>query len=245
MMQPRQDFGNINRLFAGGKIRPVYHHNWDVQSACRQQFGASAVATGVFGNDTADAVCAHQRQIILSRKRPTINHRNMVGEGQRHAWRINEAQQIEVLRVWRKLAQVHTPHGQHDAFVGYIQGGNRGRDIRHIDPVVALLDLPRRARKGDQRDVHRLARLNRIAAHLGGKGMGGIDQMRYGIVTDILDQALDTAETANALWQRVAGRARNTARQRNSARLSRLAERFAQGGRLGCTAKDQGVWAHG
>lgn len=245
MMQPRQNFGKACRLFAGGQGRSVYHHHRDVQATRGDQFGTRARPAGVFGNNTGDTVRAHQRQIIFGGKGATVNHRKMVGERQRRAGRINQTQQIEVLRVWRELIQMHTANGQHDPLARYVQCGNSGRNVGDIEPVIALFGLPRRARQCDQRDIRGVARVHGIAAHLGGERMRRIDQMSDVVIVDILDQAVNTAKSPDALRQRVAGRARHTARQRNGARLSRFAQGFAQGCCLGCAAKDQGVGAHG
>jgi len=245
MTQPLQNRGHVENLLTRGQGGSVDHHNRQTQFARGKQLGLRARATGVFGNDTGDPMGAHQLQVSLNGERPAVCYHDVICEGQGGAWRIDEAQQVKVLRIRCEFLKVHTPDSQHDPFTRHIQRRDSRGYVGHIYPVVALLSTPRCARKRYQRILGRLARLNRIQAHLGGKGVRGVDQMCDLVVNDISGKAFGTVKAADALGKRMPDWACDTARQRKRALKSRIIQRLTQQSGLGCAAKDQGVWAHG
>lgn len=240
MTQPRQDIGHGENLTAWGQDGPVYHHNRHAQFARSKQLGLCARSTRVFRNDAGDLVSAHQLQITLNGERPTVCHHDIFRKRQGSRRRINKAQQVEMLGVRCELLKVHAPDSQHNPFTRSIQRSDGRRNIRHIDPVVTFSGLPRRAGQSDHRDIGDSACLHGIQAHLAGKGMGRIDQMRDLVLKDIAGKPLRAAKATDALRKRVPDRARHAASQRNGASKPRLVKRLAQQVGLGCAAKDQG-----
>ena len=68
----------------------------------------------------------------------------------------------------------------------------------HLDPAVAGLPRPGRARQGEQRDPRRRAGLRRVARHLRGEGMGRVDHRVDPLGLEKSAQPPDAAEAAAA-----------------------------------------------
>lgn len=245
MIDPVQNRSHIMGLVAAGQCGSIDHDYRDSKGTGGQQLGLRAGTTRVFGNGTGDAVTAHQRKITLGGKGAAIQHDLMIGKGQRPVGRINQAQQIEMLRVGREFSQMHPPDGQKDTLRRPVQRGNGTFDVGHVGPVVLCGCLPRRAGQRDQRCAGLRAGDNGVVAHLRGKGMRRVNHVGDAVIVDVPRQPFSAAKPARALRQRLADWSRNTARQRYGAGQPHAVHRVAQGCGLGRAAQDQGVDVHG
>lgn len=245
MIDPVQNRSHIMGFVAAGQCGSVDHDHRDSKGTGGQQLGLRAGTTRVFGNGTGDAVTAHQRKITLGGERAAIQHDLMIGKGQRSVGRIDQAQQIEMLRVRHKFSQMHPADGQKDTLGRAVQRGNGTIDVGHMGPVVLCGCLPRRAGQCDQRCAGLRAGDNGIVAHLRGKGMRRVNHVGDAVVANVTGQAIGPAKPARALRQRLADWSRNTACQRYGTGQPGAVHCVAQGCGLGRAAKDQGVDVHG
>lgn len=158
---------------------------------------------------------------------------------------IDEAQQVEMLRVGRELGEVHAPNRQHHARRRTIKRGHRTGNVRHAHPIVPGLRRPGRARQRHERHACSLSRDDRVAAHLFGERMGRVDEMRDLVLLEVGRQTLRAAEPAHALRQRLSQGSRHAPGERDRALESQLRRMAGKGGGLGRSGQDQKVRGHG
>lgn len=174
------------------------HDHGQVQAAGGLQLCQSAAAARVFGDDMGDGVGAHQVDVGFNGKRAAIKDDFGIRQGQRIVGRIDKTQQVEMLRLGRKEGKCLLADGEENAGGFRGQGGDGGFSIGDMVPVIALLRRPFRAFVGDQRGVGHPARLNRVAADLGGKWVCGIDDMGDFGVEYVVGETLHTAVAAQS-----------------------------------------------
>lgn len=71
---------------------------------------------------------------------------------------------------------------------------------RHVNPEVTRPLSPSRAFEAHQRHLRDAGRSFRVRRHLRGERVRGVDQCLAAIALEVLDQALDTAKTSDAVW---------------------------------------------
>lgn len=243
--EPRQGGIDVIHLLTGWQFRAVDHDHGQAKAARCGDLCNRTAAAGILGNDKVDPVVLHQRRIALCSERSPIDGHSAGGEGQRRVRRIDQSQNIVMLRVRRELGQMHPANSQKNAGRGSLQRGNRPCDVRCMGPEIAVLRLPRGAGQGNKRHTRLGTGGNRIAAHLCGKGMGGVDHMgdRFGF--QIADQPGLPAKSADAQWQRLAFGSRYAPREGQGRGQTQIDQPGAQCGGLGRAAKDQKVGRHG
>lgn len=245
MIDPVQNRSHIMGLGAVWQCGSVDHDHGNSKGTGRQQLGLRAGPAGVLRDTAGDTVAAHQRQIAIGGEWPAIQHDLMIGKRQWPIGRINQAQQIEMLRIGREFGQMHPADGQKDTLGRPVQCGNGTFDVGHMGPVVLRGGLPRRAGQRDQRRAGLLGGDNRVVAHLRGKGMRRVNHMGDVVIVDIARQPFGPAKPARALRQRLTDRSGHTACQRHGAGQPDAVHRVAQGCGLGRAAQDQGIDVHG
>jgi len=103
-----------------------------------------------------------------------------------------------MLRLGRKSCQMHAAQSQHDALRRPAQRGDGGREISHHLPAVARGGLPGGARQRQQRNAGLRTGRDGVAAHLRGKRVRGIDEVRHTLVAQIPYQPGHTSEATYA-----------------------------------------------
>lgn len=240
MTQPVQ---NLHDLCEFNPLRQgwtVDHQNRQAKCAGRIQLGASTRTSCVLGHNQLRAMALHQRAVVGFGKRPSGHDHIGIGQGQIDR-RIHQSQQVMMLWLGGKIPKMHPANGEKHALGRTGKRVDRSGHIGHLLPSVTGLRDPRRARQGRQRDLRFTARLNRIPAHPGRKGMGGIDHMRHPVVTDISGQTCDTAKPAHAHGQGLPARVLHTTRVRIDRRNPLFGHGFGQRIRLGRSAEYQEV----
>lgn len=177
--------------------RPVDHHDGQAQQMGRVNFCPRPTSTRILGHDPFHAMFAHQFNITFQPEGSAINDNFGLGQWQRPLGWIDQSQQIVVLRGQGKLGQMLSSDGQKNPGRRLGQGGGGGGDVGHAGPVA----LPRRPFQRHKRNPGQGCRLNRIAAHPGGKGVGGINDMADGFGAQIVGQPCHPAKPANPLGQ--------------------------------------------
>lgn len=244
MTQPCHHIGHTVSFGTIWNRRAINHYDRKAQFARCFNLGVSPCATSIFRHHQIDLMIPHQCQIILHCERPA-RHQNMVlGKRRQTAGRVDQTQQIEMLRIGRKVIQMHAPHSQHHARSRAIQRPDSPCDVTHMGPVVARLRRPRRTGQSDQRHILGGASDHRIATHLRRKRMRCIDHMGHAMLCQISAQALNATKATDTLGQWLAFGSLNPTCKTDRTINACRGHCRAQSGRLGGAPKDQEVHLH-
>lgn len=195
-----------------GQRWPVDQNDRQMQRPGRVQFGAGTVAACVLGDHMRDAMRREQHQVTRHLERPATNDDSRIRQRQRRGRPVDEAQQKKMLRLVCKGLEVAAADGEKNTGGFDRQRCDGGRDIWNRAPVVAGTREPGRALVANERNSSVCAGCDRIAAHLSCEGMRRVDDVRYAFAGEILDEAVDAAESACANGQRLRYRRGGAAR---------------------------------
>ena len=198
MIQPLQDLRHAGKTGPWRQGGSRHHDHRQIQGAGGGQLGLGPDSTGVFGDDDVDAVVAQQSKIAGHVEGTAGDHGGAAGQ-QGCGRFVDQAQQIVVLRRAGKDANMLAADGQKHAGGLLWQGLCCVVNVLHLAP--AGFHRPRRAFQGGKGQVQRGASLKGVTAHLGGKGMGGVDHMGDLFVAQPFGQAIHAAKATYALGQ--------------------------------------------
>ncbi len=244
MIQPVQDILKPVKTGARGQPGPVDHDHAQAQFARRLQLGLRARATGILGHDKLNALICHQGQVALGGKRPARNHQPAIRQGQGRRRRIDQPQQIAMLRRMGERLEILLADGQKDPCRRRRQGRHRARDIRHMLPVITPARLPRRALERGQRNAGLMAGRHGVAAHPGGEGMRGVDDRADILVAQIVQQPGHPAKAPHPHRQGLGARHSGAPGIGKHGIRTAFGQRGGQLRSLGRTAQDKETW-HG
>ena len=202
MTQPCQHLGHRGHDLPRWQFRSIKQNYGQAQSARGKDLSLCPAATGIFRNDMADTMIAQQGGITCQIKRSSRDKDRAVGQRQCFG-RIDKPDQIMMLRLGGKVTEVLLADRQKYPRRGIRQSGQGRCHIRHMNPDIPRLCAPRRTLQPDQRYICSQTGLNRISAHLGGKGMGCIDNLCDTICPQIGNQTRDPAKAPNPHGQRL------------------------------------------
>lgn len=202
-MTPVQDLGDAGGYRPGWDRGPVDQDHRQRQVARGAQLGLGPAAPGVLRHDQGDAVLLHQRPVAGCVEWAAGNLDRAIGQGQRPLWRIDEPQQVMMLRLAREGGEVLAADRQKHPLRWTRQQGCGGRKIGNRDPAVAGTGAPGQTLERQQRDAGRSAGDHRVAADPRGEGMGGIDHPSDPAFAQKGRQAFGPAEAAGASRHRL------------------------------------------
>ena len=237
-MKPRHNLRHAIDLWPVGHKGAVDQDDGQGQGASSVKLGARAGAASVFGDDMGDAVGLQQVKVALKRKGAARDKGRGLRQGQGGVM-IDQPQKVMMLVLCGEIFQLLPPDGQKHPCGGVGQGRNSTRHVGHMVPKVALHGLPRGAFKGYQRGFGQGCGPHRVAAHLGGEGMGCVDEVGDGVLAQVIHQPRNPAKAPDPLRQGLAqGCLGATGVGKN--RVKRLiCQGFRQIRRLGCAAKQK------
>lgn len=244
----RHPVQNLARSGGFGPIRnsrTVDHDDGKTKRPGGSDFGVSARAASIFGNDNVDRIISHQGFIIGLRERATRHQNLRSRQGQGSFRGVHQTQQIEVLRIGRELCQMHATDREHHAQGRAVQRGDGACDVGNIAPHITGCRQPGRTGQGDQRDAGLRAGGDRITAHLGRERVRGVYDVADGMVAQIGGKALNTAKPTNPLGKGLAHGALHPTREGNGAVDARVDQHACQCCGFSGATKDQEVRCHG
>ena len=206
MTDPVHDLFHARRRLALRHARSVNHNDLQTKHASGFKFGRCSSASGVFGNDMCDAATAQQCEITLSCEWSAREHDLSLRKRQWCRWRVNKAQQIEMVRLRGEGTEALLADGKKNPCRGIWQRCNSGVDIAHMVPIVICQGKPVRALIGDKRRGRPGTRLNGVSANLGGTRMRRVDHMRDPLALQISDEPVDAAKATHPRWYRLRNR---------------------------------------
>ena len=244
MTQPCQHLIDAVGCWARGNCGPCDHHNGQAQRARGRNLGRSAMTASVLGHKFGDAMRFHQRNIALYVKGAARNDGMGVGQRQWRRGRIDQSQQIGMLRLGCKSGQMHAPQRQKHPFRWPAQRGDCAGHIGHIMPAVVWFSAPCGPFKRQQRHVGRGGGQHGMPTHLCRKGVGCIDQMGDRVFAQILRQTVWSSESANTDWQWLRARCLRAPGVRQAGPHAPLCQRLGQRAGFGGAAKNKKVGCH-
>ncbi len=189
-----QRFGRV----AGRQGGAVDQDDGQAQGAGGDQFRFRAAAACVLGDDMGDGVVAQKGRVAGGGEGAFGDKGGAQGQGKRGLGRIDEAQQVVVLRFGGERLKRLLADGEEDACRCVGQGGDGGFGILHMRPAVAFARRPGVAFVGEKRGARFGAGGEGVPAHLCGEGVGGVDHMGDRLGADIGGEALGPAKAADA-----------------------------------------------
>lgn len=223
---------------------PINHDDRYAQPACSPQLGLWPRPTGVFGNDSVDLMGSQQIKIAVFSKGPPRDDDGGLGQRQRRGGRINQPQQIEMLRLAREIRQMLATNGKENPPGRTTQRASRRRKIGDAGPDVIWSRLPFGPFQRDQGGAGLCRSLHRISTHFSGKRVGRIDQMADLFAGQMVDQPGYATKPADSDRNRLRGRVGHATGIGQGGGQTGIADRHSQQARLGRAAKDQDV-GHG
>ena len=245
MTKPAEDLVNRIGLAARRQGGACDHDDGDSQRARSMQLCDGSGAAGVFGNNQLDVMRAHQLGVTCNIERAARDNHRVVRHRRRRRGRIDKTQDVMVLRLISKAFQVQAPDCEHDPLRCAAEGCDGRRHVSDVAPLIRFSGLPGRTSDGDQRDAGGVTGSNGIAAHLLGKRMRCVYDMRDLLCFDIGNQSGDAAKAANTLVNRLWTRAFDTARIRQRCRNTLVRHGAGELACLSGAAQDQEVVVHG
>ena len=244
MIDPRQHIGDVMdglRLWHGGAVD---HEDRQAERPRRVDLGASPLPSGIFGDHQIDPVIPHQGKIAVQRERAAVDQQMMVRQRRRHIGRIDEAQQIMMLRLGGKGFDMHAAERQHDAPGRAVERADSARDVGGMSPAVALPRLPCRAGEHEMRNARITRGGGGIGAHRRGEGVGRVDEVGELFRLQKRGQSGSAAKAADAHRHRLGTRISGASGIAQHGAFAALGKGFCQRARFGRAAKDQDM-AHG
>ena len=244
MIDPRQHLADIMhrpRLRHGG---PVDHDDGQAEHTRRIDLGARPLPTGILRDDQIHAMIAHQGKVTLQCEGAAIYQQMVTRQRGQHVWRIDEAQQIMMLRLRGEGFDMHAPERQHHTTARAIKRADSAIDVKHTAPAVPLHRSPLRPGEHQMRDACISGRRGGIGADCRGKGMGRIDKMRERPCLEESRQPTRAAKTTDPHRHRLGTRIAGATGIAQDRALAPFGQRLRKRARLGRAAKDQDV-AHG
>lgn len=204
--QPAHDLVHSMRYTAQRQAWAINQYHRYPQGSGRFQLGLRPCTARVLGDNQGDAVVFEQGQISGLIERAARDDGFSLRQGQGPDRRIDKPQQIVVQRLRGKGQQVLFTDGQKHPLRRLRQGRDRIVDVGNRLPVVIRPRPPRRAFQRTERHVSGSAGRNRIAAHLGGEGVGRVNNVGKIFSAQIGGKPFRPAKSADPGGQRLGKR---------------------------------------
>ena len=201
MIDPGERF--IDRADGGdtGWLAALDHDDLDTELPRRGDLGIGGAAAGIFGHQHVDSFVAQQFHFVGYRKRAAVENVAAVGNDERWIDRIDTADEIGMLRGGGKASSLLPADGEEDAAGRLAQRRDSRINILHAEPAISRHFGPFRAAEREDGNARSLAGSRGIARNLSGEGMGRVDQQVDIFLSQVIDQAVDTAEAADSRRQ--------------------------------------------
>lgn len=240
----------VQNLFDGAgfaplrRVGPIDHEYRQAEFPGGIDLGAGAFTAGIPGYQKIDPVRFQKVTLRRSCERPSINDDVVMWQPGALLRDVDESQEIMVLRRDLEDRDCRSPDGKENA-LGRAANRPGGSDrVRHSCPAISGRGRPRRSRKRDQGHAGGCAGRDRVPAYLGGERVGGVDQVRDGMVLEIVDQACLAAKSADSCRQWLRDGFRHATGVGKRGAQPQGGDMRRKRARLGGAAQDQEVWRH-
>jgi len=197
MTEPAQHSGDICNFFPCRNEGTTHHHDGQSERARGLDLGIGRIAAGVAGHDDVDAMLHQHCAVAGESERPTRHDHIRFAQRQRCAWPIDQPHQIMMLRMRGEHIQILPPDAEEHPARRRTERLGRRDDAVDLKPEIAGGALPGRSLERQQRHIGQGTGGDRVRAHPRSEWMGGINDARDVLGAEIVDQTIDTAETAD------------------------------------------------
>lgn len=241
---PLQNSLRRGHFGAFGQFGSVNHYDRKAQRTRSFDFGGRTGAAGVFADNNVNAMFLKQRRVARNVKGSARNNNRVAGQGWWHIGCIDQPQNVVMLRLGGKGVHMQPSKRQHHALRRTVQGSDGTIHIGHNLPVIARNRFPSGSRQRQQMRAGIAASLKGIPAHLRGKRVCGVDDMRDLLVAYVSRQTIWTSKTSLTGRNGLCFRGGNTARVAERGLQTCGRHQSRQGAGFGCAAQNQEVLRH-
>lgn len=244
MSNPVQNLINSADFVSLWRIGPVDHEYRQTEPPGGIDLGAGAFAAGISGNEKVDP--ERFQKIALGRfcKWPSINDDIVMWQRGALLRSVDESQEIVMLRRDLEDRDFRSPNGKENPLGRTAKRLGGFGHVRHSGPTITRAGRPRRSSKHDQGHASGCAGRDSVPAYLGGEGVGGVDQVRNGMVLEIVDQARCAAKSPGSSRQWLRDGIRHATSVGECSAQPQGGDVCRKDARLGGAAQDQEIWRH-
>ena len=244
MSNPVQNLLNGADFVSLRRVGPIDHDCRQVEFPGGIDLGAGAFAAGIPGYQKIDPV--RFQKITLSRfcKWPSINDDVMVWQRRALLRGVDESQEIVMLRFGLEHRDFRSPNGKENPLGRTAKRPGGAGHVRHSGPSVTWAGRPRWSCKRDHGHARSCTGRDRVPAYLEGERVGGVDQVRNGMVLEIVDQARCATKSPGSSRQWLRDGMRHATGVGERSAQPHASDVCRKNARLGGAAQDQEIWRH-
>jgi len=198
MTEPAQNIRDAFDFFPRGNQGTAHHHHRQSEIARGLDLGVRRIAAGIARDHDVDAMIDQDRAVAGESEWSTRHDDFRIPQRQRPARRIDQPDQIEMLRMRGEQLEMLPPDAEKYPARRRAQGISRRGDVVNFDPAIGRHALPGSPLKRQQWHIGHNTGRGRVRTDLSRERVGGIDDAHDFFRTDIVDQAIDAAKTADA-----------------------------------------------
>ena len=196
--EQRKRLVNCCNSGARWNVRPRNHVNREAERTRRFDFRHRCRAASVFCKNRFDAMVHEQRDVIARSEWSTRCDDRRMRHGQRRNQRVNDANDVVVLRREAKRVERQTSETGKDVCRLSWERGNRIFNAGIVLPAVARLRFPLTPLERNQRHASPLGGRNGISTDLSCKRMRRVEKHADPLVAQISGESIDSAKAAAA-----------------------------------------------
>lgn len=244
MSNPVQNLFDGADLVSSRRIGSIDHEYRQAEPPGGIDLGAGAFAAGIPGNEKVDPVLFHKVTFGRLRKWPSINDDVVMRQRGAFLRGIDESQEIAMLRCSLEDRDFRSPNGKEDPSGRTAQRPGGSGHVGNSGPTITGAGRPGRSCKRDQGHAGSCAGRDRVPAYLRCVRVGGVDEMRNGMVLEIVGQARCAAESPGSSRQWLCDGIRHATSVGERGTQPHGGDVRRKGTRLGGAAQDQEIWRH-
>jgi precorrin-3B C17-methyltransferase len=161
-----------------GERGAVDHHDRQPQRPRRRDLGEGPPPPAFFDTTSPMPCASISAPVGLRVERPPVHDHVRVGEGQGLRRRIDQPQEVEVLRMRRELREVLPPDGEHHPLAWPVERRDGACHVGHPRPAVAGTGSHAGRVRAISGTPAAAQACHRVPAHLRGEGVRRVDHMR-------------------------------------------------------------------
>lgn len=193
--------------------RALNHDHREAERAGSFYLGHSGIAARVLCQNSLDAMFPKQPNVVLRRERAARLNEDYIWKFEGRRRQVYQPYDIGML--WRGLqfSKGEAPNPAEDDARFLSQSGNSRSHVWDAGPIVTGLPFPCWALHSEKGCACDRSSFDGVAAHLGGKGVGGVDQDIDTLFPQITDKPFNAAEPAASCGNRLGLRRGSPARK--------------------------------
>ena len=249
MTQPIQHRRHTARC--AGIQRPRIRLAWTFNHNHRQlkrsrgfQLCYGSAAASVFRHNDVNPVGFKELTLKVRAVGTPVDDQFLMGQGHALRGRVNEAQQVKMVRTRCERRNTLTANSQEDTLGQITQSLHRFCNVLYAVPLVPGTGYPGRANKRGQWQIGSSAGAFCVSAHLHREGMSGVNHMRNPCLSQIPLQSCHTAKTTDACGNRLRLGRSNAPSVAEGGLDAGLCNRLRKGARFATAAENKKMRVH-